>query len=178
MLAFAAAFVAACGTDGDGAANDPMVVPTSATDTPPTGAAGGVPQGFDTVAGRVVAADGITCEVCLWLADESSERRRGLMGITDLGGKDGMAFVYAEPTTTAFTMQNTPLPLSIVFFDAGGEFLDAFDMEPCTAEPCDVHPTPEGFSVAVEVEQGGLAALGIGPGARLELGETGCPTAG
>jgi uncharacterized protein len=178
VVALVAAFAAACGIDDDGAANESAVVAASTAVTVDTSAPSGVPQGFDTVAGRVVAADGSTCDVCLWLAEGSIERRRGLMGVTDLGGKDGMAFVYTEPRTTAFTMQNTLLPLSIAFFDADGEFMDEFDMEPCTAEPCDTYPTPEGFSVAVEVEQGDLDMLGIAQGARLELAESGCPAAG
>lgn len=135
------------------------------------------PVGFDMMAARVVAADGTTCDVCLWRADDGDERGRGLMGVTDLGVGDGMAFVYTAPTTTAFTMQNTLIPLSIAFFGADGVFLDAFDMEPCRAEPCPTHPTPADVSVAIEVEQGGLDELLIGTGSRLEPSDGDCPVA-
>ncbi len=96
------------------------------------------------------------------------------MQVTDLGGLDGMAFRYDSPHTTSFTMRNTVMPLSIVFFDADGAHLDEFDMEPCVAEPCPSYPTPTDFVVAIEVPRGGLAGLGIGPGSVLELFAEGC----
>jgi uncharacterized membrane protein (UPF0127 family) len=151
---------------------------SSPESSPGTDVPGVTPEGFDTIGARVVAADGSTCDVCLWRADEGDERGRGLMGVTDLGAGDGMAFVYLDPTTTAFTMQNTVIPLSIAFFGPDGEFLDAFDMEPCRAEPCPTYPTPAGFTVAIEVPQGDLDELLIGVGSRLELGDEGCPVAG
>ena len=99
------------------------------------------------------------------------------MQVTDLGGLDGMAFRYDSPHTTSFTMRNTVMPLSIAFFGADGAFLDAFDMEPCVAEPCPSYPTPADFLVAIEVPQGGLPDLGIGAGSTLELLAEGCSAA-
>ena len=96
------------------------------------------------------------------------------MQVTDLGGLDGMAFRYDSPHTTSFTMRNTVMPLSIVFFGADGAHLGEFDMEPCVAEPCPSYPTPADFVVAIEVPQGGLADLGIGAGSVLELLAEGC----
>ena len=147
---------------------DGGVVPTSAV---PTSVVGGVaPSGFDTTAATIVAAGGEQCLVCVWLADTDSERRRGLMGVTDLDGAAGMVFLFEQPRTGAFTMRNTLMPLSIAFFSAEGDYVDAFDMEPCAAEPCPSYPTPENVTVAFEVPQGGLAELGVGPGAVLALG--------
>jgi uncharacterized membrane protein (UPF0127 family) len=48
-------------------------------------------------------------------------------------------------------------------------------MEPCRADPCRRHETPERFLVAVETERGGLAGLGIQPGSTLELLDQPCP---
>ena len=138
-------------------------------------AEGGVtPEGFDLIAATVVTAEGEECEVCLWLAATPDQRRLGLMGVTDLGAADGMAFVYPEPHSGSFWMKNTLLPLSIAFFDPEGSFLEAFDMEPCTADPCVQYPTPRGFVVAVEVTAGGLGPLGIGPGSVLRTSELPC----
>jgi uncharacterized membrane protein (UPF0127 family) len=145
--------------------------PTAAAVPTTTGVA---PVGFGTVAAAVVSGGGERCDVCLWLADDLESRGRGLMHVTDLAGRDGMAFVYDAPHTTSFTMRNTVMPLSIAFFAADGSFLDAFDMEPCTEEPCPSYPTPDGFVVAVEAPRGALPALGIGPGSTLELLATGC----
>ena len=128
-----------------------------------------VPEGFDAVLVRMTRPGGETCDLCLWLADDDERRRRGLMFVDDLGGADGMAFVYDRPRTTAFTMRNTVLPLTIVFHGPDGRWLDAFDMDPCRDEPCPSYPTPEGFLVAVEVEQGRAAELGLVEGSVLEI---------
>ncbi|HWM22184.1 MAG TPA: DUF192 domain-containing protein [Ilumatobacteraceae bacterium] len=133
-----------------------------------------VPQGFGTIAARVNASNGEICDLCLWLADDPASRSLGLMQVTDLGGLDGMAFLYDSPHTTSFTMRNTVMPLSIAFFGADGVHLDEFDMEPCVAEPCPSYPTPADFVVAIEAPQGGLAELGIGNGSTLELLAEGC----
>ncbi|MEX2628011.1 MAG: DUF192 domain-containing protein [Ilumatobacteraceae bacterium] len=135
------------------------------------------PTGFSTVVARVTSADADEpCEQCLWLADEASLRRRGLMGVTDLGAAVGMAFAYDEPRSTTFTMSNTLMPLSIAFYGPDGEYVDAFDMEPCRSEPCPSYRTPDGFTIAVEVPQGRLADLGLVPGSRLELLDVECDT--
>ena len=120
------------------------------------------------------ASNGEICDLCLWLADDPATRSLGLMQVTDLGGLDGMAFLYDSPHTTSFTMRNTVMPLSIAFFGADGAHLDEFDMEPCVAEPCPSYPTPADFVVAIEAPQGGLAELGIGDGSTLELLAEGC----
>ena len=74
-------------------------------------------------------------------------------------------------------MKNTVTPLSIAFFDAAGTFLDAFEMESCTADPCPQYPAPDNFTFAIETTQGGLSDLGLEPGSVLELLETACPLA-
>lgn len=134
-----------------------------------------LPDGFERVAATATAADGSVCELCLWLADDDDRRARGLMFVTDLGPADGMAFVYDSPRTGNFWMKNTLMPLSIAFFDADGTYLDAFDMEPCVADPCDRYRTPNDFLVAIETTQGGLDELGIGAGTVLALTDLPCP---
>jgi uncharacterized membrane protein (UPF0127 family) len=169
---------AACG-DGEPStgltttATSPTASTTSASTS--SAPAGVRPDGFELVAARSTAADGTTCELCLWLADALEDRARGLMGVTDLAPADGMVFRYAEPTTTAFTMRNTLIPLSIVFYAADATYLDAFEMVPCQAEPCPTYPTPEGFTLAVEVPSGDLDALELTPGSTLVLLDGGCP---
>ncbi len=133
-----------------------------------------VPEGFERVAATVTAADGTICELCLWLADDNDRRARGLMFVTDLGDADGMAFRYDSPRSGNFWMKNTLLPLSIAFFDPAGAYLDSFDMEPCTADPCPTYPTPNEFLIAIEAVEGGLPDLGIGPGSTLALSDMPC----
>jgi uncharacterized membrane protein (UPF0127 family) len=139
---------------------------------------GQVPIGFDVVGLRIASgtAAGLReVKMCVWEAATPQQRSRGLMWVTDLGGRDGMVFVYDEDRSTSFTMRNTLLDLSIAFFDAGGAFMDAFDMQPCVGEPCPNYPTPEHFRIALEVPVGDLGYWGIGPGARATL-QAGCDT--
>lgn len=126
------------------------------------------------MAARATGPDGTVCDLCLWLADTGDQRRRGLMFVTDLGDADGMAFRYPDPHTGWFWMKNTLLPLSIAFFAPDGSFLDSFDMEPCTGDPCPRYSTPERFLTAVETNQGGLADLEMVPGSILEVLDSPC----
>jgi uncharacterized protein len=135
------------------------------------------PSGFDTVAGRVTAADGSTCDVCLWEAGTVDQQTRGLMGVTDLGGADGMVFRFGAPTTIQFWMRDTVTPLSIAFF-ADGAFVSSTDMDPCLTGPaadCARYAAAAPYTDAVEVPQGGLADLLMVAGSRLELFDTPCP---
>ena len=184
--------VTACagsGSDDSDVASDPLVSATQVTAAsnttvaaltttvvaPTTDPAAVVPTGFELVAATARKADGTICELCLRLAESEDQRGRGLMFVTDLGGADGMVFVYPEPHSGAFWMKNTVTPLSIAFFDAAGTFLDAFDMEPCTADPCPQYPTPDSFTFAIEATQGGLSDLGLEPGSVFQLLGTPCP---
>lgn len=164
----------------------PVVTGGTVVDVPDTAAepttdstdAGSQPAGFGSTTATVTAADGTTCELCLWLADTADQRARGLMSVTDLGAADGMAFRYPQPHTGTFWMKDTLLPLSIAFYAPDGEHLGAFDMDPCVTAPCLNYPTPADFLVAVEVPQGELARLGLTAGSRLVLHDTPCVTSG
>lgn len=165
-----------------GAGDDLGAIPTTASDAAATSTAGppdsspsveGVqPDGFTTITARITDADGEVCEVCVWLADTAEERRRGLMGVTDLGDAEGMVFRFDEPVANSFFMLNTPTPLSIAWFAPSGDFAATTDMEPCLEVPdggCPLYNLGVQYELALEVFQGGLADLGVGPGASLEL---------
>lgn len=139
--------------------------------------ASGTPTGFEWVAVRLTEADGSVCERCLLLAETAEQHRRGLMRVTSLGGFDGIAFRYAEPTSTEFWMRDTVLPLSIAFYDAAGGQLDTFAMDPCSTTSCPSFGPQTPFSVAVEVAQGELDELGFTAGATLELLDVPCTPA-
>lgn len=130
------------------------------------------PEGFTTITARITESDGEVCEVCVWLADTSDERARGLMGVTALGAAAGMVFRFEEPTTGSFYMLQTPTPLSIAWFAPDGEHIGSTDMEPCLDRPagdCPLFSPGAEYELALEVFQGELPSLGVGPGARLEL---------
>ncbi len=155
---------------------------TTAAATESTPTTGVVPDGFATEAAEVTAADGEVCALCLWVAATQEERARGLMGVTDLGGADGMVFVFGEPTQGPFWMRGTPTPLSIAFFAGDGSFVSATDMVPCLEGPasaCALYDAAAPYTDAIEVFAGGLDELGIAAGSRLRLLGTPCdPAAG
>jgi uncharacterized membrane protein (UPF0127 family) len=65
------------------------------------------------------------------------------------------------------------MPLSIAWFDAAGKFVSATDMAPCppgtAAGKCPLFSAKGPYRFALEVPQGQLPSLGIGPGTTLEL---------
>ncbi len=107
---------------------------------------------------------------CALLAETAEQQARGLMNRTDLGGYDAMLFRFSDDTTTSFWMKDTPLPLSIAFFDSTGGFVSTVDMTPCIHQPtCPTYGAAGPYRYALEVPQGALPRLGIGPGTRLVL---------
>jgi uncharacterized protein len=147
----------------------------AATTSPPTTAAtstvaaGTSPQGFGTIGITIRAASGAAKSFCLWLADTEAKRERGLMQVTSLGGRSGMLFAFEQDTQGAFWMFQTVMPLSIAFFDSSGTFVSSTDMAPCTgtSDTCSTYAAAARYRDAIEVPQGGLGALGIGPGSAL-----------
>lgn len=99
----------------------------------------------------------------VYVADRADLRRQGLRGVEDLPREAGMVFLFEDDTRTGFTMEDTPLPLSIAFFDADGTVVDVMDMEPCDAAPCPTHAPGVAYRGALEVNQGRFDDLGLGP---------------
>lgn len=107
-------------------------------------------------------------KLCALLASTAAQQARGLMARTDLAGHVGMLFVFASDTSESFWMRNTPMPLSIAFFDAAGRFVSATDMAPCADRPnCPTYSATRAYRYALEVPQGGLPGLGVGPGSSI-----------
>lgn len=53
----------------------------------------------------------------LEVAENETERRKGLMNRTELGKRQGMLFVFEEEEMRAFWMKNTYIPLDIIFIN-------------------------------------------------------------
>lgn len=103
------------------------------------------------------------------VADDRSLRMTGLMHRTELPEDAGMLFVFDAPTSGAFWMKNTLLPLSIAFVGADGTVQQVLDMEPCTADPCPRYAPDGTYQRAVEANQGYFAAHDIAAGWSLEV---------
>lgn len=111
------------------------------------------------------------------VADETGERSQGLRRRRDLGPYDGMAFVYSEPTDTAFTMSTVPVPLEIGFYDGAGRVVSRLRMEPCagTDAECPRYRPDGPFRYAIETLAGELPAGRLTGGARPERACHTCP---
>lgn len=136
---------------------------------------------FGEVAVTITDADGEVCEVCLLTATDDAQRQQGLMGVTDedLGGYDGMLFEYPDEITGAFWMRDTPMPLSIAYFDGDREVVSTVDMEPCLDQgtSCPTYPADGPFRYALEVPQGGLAELLVADGSTFTIDARDCDEA-
>jgi len=132
-------------------------------------------EGFGEVALRVTAADGSTAfDGCARLASTPALRAQGLMGQQGLGGYDAMVFRFDQPSTGAFYMFQTVLPLSIAYIGEDGGLVSSTDMDPCPEEEasaCPTFPAAGPYLHAIEVGQGDLPALGIVPGATVTFEE-------
>jgi hypothetical protein len=173
MGALALLGLAGC-SDDDPPASSSSAGGSCTGETAPT-VGGGDAVAFTEQALVVQPGEGDEVSSCVLVADVADERAQGLMGVTDLGGYDGMLFVFDEPVDGAFHMLDTPTPLSIAWFDAEGALVSTADMEPCVgeqadADECPSYPAGGRFSYAIEVPQGDLEAIGVdGPDAALIL---------
>jgi len=104
--------------------------------------------GVDGDCKRVVVADALT------------ERIAGLRGRTELDPYDGMLFVFAGPTTSAFTMSGVSAPLDIGFYDGDGRPVSHERMEPCdkAEAECPLYEADGPFEYALETEAGQLTS--------------------
>lgn len=119
----------------------------------------------------VIHATGGDVTLEVEIADSPEEREIGLMDREHLDPYDGMAFVWDEPVRASFWMKDTLIPLSIAFWDEGGEIVAMFDMDPCEAEPCRSYAPEVAVVGALEVDQGRLASVGVEVGDLVEIPE-------
>jgi hypothetical protein len=90
---------------------------------------------------------------------------------TDLAGHVGMLFVFTDDSSESFYMRNTPMPLSIAWFDSAGRFVSSTDMAPCAdRSDCPTYAAARAYRYALEVPRGQLTGLGIGPSSTITVG--------
>lgn len=152
--------VVACSVDG-------QATTATATTTPDSSGSGSATLPGSTATGPIQPNQGdlagwdvVEIEIgpgrhLVALADEPTERSRGLMGIDDLGELAGMLFVFPAQSRGGFWMKDTLIRLAIGFFDDRGALVDTFVMEPCAADPCPVYEASGPFRYAVEMPAAG-----------------------
>jgi uncharacterized membrane protein (UPF0127 family) len=86
------------------------------------------------------------------VADEVAERVQGLRARDDLGGYDGMLFVYDEPTTGTFTMSTVRVALDIGFYESSGAPVSRRQMTPCprAEKDCPSYSAGSSYQYALE----------------------------
>lgn len=99
------------------------------------------------------------------LADDPKERAVGLMNRPSMPASAGMLFLYEEPQTVAFWMENTLIPLDMIFMSSDGVVQRIHE----NAVPRDRTLIPGGDDIQAVLEiNGGMSAmLGITVGSQL-----------
>lgn len=98
------------------------------------------------------------------IADDPSERERGLMFRQQLEPDRGMLFVFERTARQSFWMRNTPLPLDLIFISENGRIVAIHPGEPFSERP--VSPVyPARF--VLELNRGTAAARGMKLGDRV-----------
>lgn len=106
------------------------------------------------------------------IADDDAERARGLMYRESMQADRGMLFIFEQSEPQSFWMQNTLIPLDILFFDDDGRFVSAHYRVPTCKHGGDRCPTyaSEGSArYVLELNAGVGAALGLVAGDVLGL---------
>lgn len=170
--------MAACATGAadqatsDAASSPPAIVTEAAQSPQPAASPSSLEpsEGFET-AEIILSSGNEQIPMPVWVAADEASRQRGLMGRESIPSDAGMLFVFETPTVGGFWMKNTLIPLSIAFIDEDGQVLQILDMQPCTADPCEIYtPDPAGpYLYALEANIGYFDDHGIGPGWSVEL---------
>lgn len=100
------------------------------------------------------------------VVDTAEGRARGLMYRQELADDAGMLFDFKEERPVSFWMQNTFIPLDMVFIAADGTVKTVHE----NARPFDTTSIPSGAPVqyVLEIPGGRSTEIGLAPGDRVE----------
>ena len=107
------------------------------------------------------------------LADDDTERARGLMFRDTLADGTGMLFIHEAEEPQAYWMKNTRIPLDILYFDAGRKLVtQQRNVPPCSAgNACPSYPSDQPARFVLELNAGEAERLKLEDGAELTLGK-------
>lgn len=126
-------------------------------------------QGEDDAA--VIVSGDVRHEFSVEVVDDDASRSRGLMFREELAPDAGMLFDFIDERPVAFWMQNTLIPLDMIFIKADGEIVRIHE----NAVPMDRTSIPSGEPVrfVLEIPGGRSTELGIASGDVLEHARVG-----
>jgi len=87
------------------------------------------------------------------LADTPVTKKRGLMYNSTLKDDQGLLLLFSEEEASIW-MYNTPLPLTVLWFDDKKRLIDISNAEPCMTKPCEDYRPKAPAKYALEVKQG------------------------
>ena len=109
----------------------------------------------------------------LEIADTPAQREKGLMFRTELAPDAGMLFDYHQEQQASFWMQNTLIPLDMVFIAADGTVKTVH----VNARPLDTTPIPSEVPIrfVLEIAGGRSQEIGLKVGDKFEQDRVGKP---
>ena len=107
------------------------------------------------------------------IADDDTERARGLMFRDELAAGTGMIFLHDREEPLAYWMKNTKIPLDILYFDNARKLVaQQRDVPPCTAgNACPSYPSNAPARYVLELNAGEAAKLKLQNGAELKFSD-------
>jgi len=107
----------------------------------------------------------------VWVMDDDGKRQEGMMWLTDKEVKDDEAMLFVFPSvephaTAGFWMQNTVLPLDIMYFSPKNRLVTIAEGKPFDEKQL---PAKEDYQFVVEMKQGSAKKLGFSTGAAIEI---------
>ncbi len=96
----------------------------------------------------------------------------GLMFRTELAENAGMLFIYPGERQLSFWMQNTKIPLDILYFDSQFNLVTLIDSaQPCRVVSCPTYPSSRPAMYVLEINAGlaNLWSLQVGDALKLHL---------
>lgn len=106
---------------------------------------------------RVVIYTGAgKAEIRVEYATTAEKQKQGLMGRASLPKNSGMLFIFPDEKIREFWMQDTLIPLEIMFIDTKGRINEIIAMKPCAPDSltCLIYTSKEPARFAVEVNAG------------------------
>ena len=100
------------------------------------------------------------------VVDTPSSMARGLMDVEHLEPDEGMLFIYPWPVTDGFWMKDTVLPLTVIWFNKHGEYVDHANMTPMST---DIYRPRGEYSYALEILTSVAGTLMLAEGCRIVI---------
>jgi uncharacterized protein len=106
------------------------------------------------------------------IADNDSERSRGLMFRDSMDTDRGMLFIHDEQMPLAYWMKNTKIPLDILYFNNERKLVSQQrGIPPCSlGDRCPPYPSEAPARYVLELNAGQAEKLGLENGALLTFG--------